>query len=225
MAMNIGMCARAMWNCGIDDMRLVNPRDGWPNPDAIAPATDAKEVVERATLYSSVAEAVADCNQVYAATARLRHLDIPVVTPSEAAEEIHALTKSGGKVGILFGAEASGLDNDDVSRANKIINYPMNPQFTSLNLAQAVLLMSWEWWKLTTSGNHREERVPVSQEQLEFFLARLEGELETRGFFPNADKKPNTVQKMRAMFHRLNPTEQELRTLQGMLTSLTKENR
>ena len=224
MAVNIGMCARAMLNCGLDELRLVAPRDGWPNEDAIAPATDAKRVVEHAKVYATVEEAVADCHQVYAATARIRHLNTPAVTASEASAEIHANVAENPthRSAILFGPEASGLDNDAVARADRLLHYPMNPEFTSLNLAQAVLLFSWEWWSTRSHAvkSYEDHWQPAPKQQLDHYLARLESALDDAGFFPNADKKPSTMQKIQAFYGRANPSEQELRSLQGIITAL-----
>lgn len=230
MAVNIGMCARAMLNCGLDELRLVAPRDGWPNEDAIAPSTDAKYVVESAKVYPTVAEAVADCHQVYAATARIRHLNTPVVTAAEAAREMHLATiTSEGKnrAAILFGPEASGLDNEAMSYADRLLHYPMNPQFTSLNLAQAVLLFSWEWWSTragaTTSYEQDWEVAPRAE--LDHYLHRLEAELERSGFFPNPEKRPNTMQKIRTLFSRSNLSSQEVKSLQGIITALISQRK
>lgn len=227
MAANIGMCARAMLNCGLTELRLVSPRDGWPNPDAISPATDAKHIIESAKVYDTVAEATADCHQVYAATARMRHLNTPAVTATEAAEEIHSYQGDQGgeyRAAILFGPEASGLDNDAMARADRLMHYPMNPDYTSLNLAQAVLLFSWEWWKSRPDAtvSYEPSWVPASRQEFDFFMNRLEGMLETAGFFPNQLKKPTTLQKIRALFSRSNPSSQEVKSLQGILTALAK---
>lgn len=230
MAVNIGMCARAMLNCGLDELRLVAPRDGWPNEDAIAPATDAARVVESAKVYATVAEAVADCHQVYASTARIRHLNTPAVTAAEAALEMHQASISSEGVNrpaVLFGPEASGLDNDAMSHADRLLHYPMNPEFTSLNLAQAVLLFSWEWWSTragaTTTYDQDWEVAP--RDELDYFLTRLEAELEKSGFFPNPEKRPNTMQKIRAFFSRSNPSAQEIKSLQGIISALISQRR
>jgi len=230
MAVNIGMCARAMLNCGLDELRLVAPRDGWPNEDAIAPSTDARRVVEGAKVYATVAEAVADCHQVYAATARIRHLNTPAVTASEASAEIHQATlESNGKSrsAILFGPEASGLDNEAMSHADRLLHYPMNPEFTSLNLAQAVLLFSWEWWSTRAGAVESYERdwELAPREELDHYLNRLETELEKSGFFPNAEKRPNTMQKIRALFSRSHPSSQEVKSLQGIISALISKRR
>ena len=226
MAVNIGMCARAMLNCGLTELRLVSPRDGWPNPDAVSPSTDAKHIIENAKLFSTLAEATADCNQVYAATARIRHLNTPAVTATEAAAEIHSHTSEGHedyRAAILFGPEASGLDNDSMAHADRLMHYPMNPDYTSLNLAQAVLLFSWEWWKSRPEAtvSYENNWLPAPRKELDYFINRLEEKLDVAGFFPNRDKKPNTMQKIKTLFNRSNLSTQEIRSLQGIVTSLT----
>ena len=228
MAANIGMCARAMLNCGLTELRLVSPRDGWPNPDAISPATDAKRIIESATLYSTVEEATADCHQVFAATARIRHLNTPAVTATEAAGEIHQLGSSSTdyRAAILFGPEASGLDNASMAHADRLMHYPMNPDYTSLNLAQAVLLFSWEWWKsrpeATTS--YPDTWQPAPRAELDHYIQRLETELQSAGFFTNPDKKSTTMKKLRTFFNRANPSTPEVNALQGILTTLRSKN-
>lgn len=230
LAVNIGMCARAMLNCGLDELRLVAPRDGWPNADAIAPAADAKRVLDSAKVYSTVEEAVADCHRVYATTARIRHLNTPVVTATEAAKEIHQDTATGNgknRSAILFGPEASGLDNDAISHADRLMHFPMNPEFTSLNLAQAVLLFSWEWWSnrdiAITSYAQDWETAPRAE--LDHYLHRLEEELQASNFFTNPEKKQNTMLKIRSLFSRSLPTSQELNCLQGIITALISSRR
>ena len=229
MAVNIGMCARAMLNCGLDELRLVAPRDGWPNEEAIAPSTDAKRVVENAKVYETVAEAVADCHQVYAATARIRHLNTPAVTAAEASAEMHAATavSSEHRAAVLFGPEASGLDNDAMSHADRLLHYPMNPEFTSLNLAQAVLLFSWEWWSTRESATmtYEQDWEMAPRAELDHYLNRLESELDKHGFFANPDKRANTMQKLRSYFNRSNPSSQEVKSLQGVISALTSKRR
>lgn len=229
MAVNIGMCARAMLNCGLDELRLVAPRDGWPNEEAIAPATDAKRVVEGAEVYDTVAQAVADCHQVYAATARIRHLNTPAVTAAEASEEMHALSanNTNHRAAILFGPEASGLDNEAMSHADRLLHYPMNPEFTSLNLAQAVLLFSWEWWSTRDGAtkSYEQDWDSAPRAELDHYLNRLEHELDEHGFFANPDKRPNTMQKIRSLFNRSNLSSQEVKSLQGIISALTSERR
>ncbi|MGY8639840.1 MAG: RNA methyltransferase [Verrucomicrobiales bacterium] len=217
---NIGMCARAMLNCGLERMRLVNPRDGWPNEKAVAASADAEAVISGAEVFDSVADAVADCSRVYATTARKRALQLPVDDATEAAQKIHSEV---GTTAILFGPEASGLDNDAVSHADRILNFPINPGFSSLNLAQAVLLLGWEWWRCRDEHfeNIREEPA-VPREALAAFLDRLESALGEGDFFKTPEMRPHTMRNMRTLFNRARPTEQELNTLHGVLKALKK---
>ena len=232
MAANIGMCARAMLNCGLTELRLVAPRDGWPNPGAISPATDAKHIIENAQLFDTVEEATADCHQVFAATARIRHLNTPAVTATEAAAEIHqqgahsSESSTDYRAAILFGPEASGLDNASMAHADRLMHYPMNPDYTSLNLAQAVLLFSWEWWKSrpTATTSYEDTWQPAPRAELDHYLQRLETELQEAGFFTNPKKKSTTMKKLRTYFNRSNPSTPEVSTLQGILTSLRSKN-
>lgn len=220
---NIGMCARAMLNCGLDRLRLVRPRDGWPNPAAVATAADADEVLAQAEVFASLDEALADCRHVVAATARKRSLAAPVLEAEEAAHQIASWCDGGAETAVLFGAEASGLDNTSIARADRILTFSTNPAFPSLNLAQSVLLFGWEWRRVAgagTSGMGKEG--PVSRGDLTPFLTRLEGALEARGFFLTPDLRPTTEATLRSLFSRATPTERELALLQGVLTALLR---
>ena len=220
---NIGMCARAMLNCGLDRLRLVRPRDGWPNPAAVATAADADEVLAKAEVFASLDEALADCRHVVAATARKRSLAAPVLEAEEAAHQIASWCDGGAETAVLFGAEASGLDNTSIARADRILTFSTNPAFPSLNLAQSVLLFGWEWRRVAgagTSGMGKEG--PVSRGDLTPFLTRLEGALEARGFFLTPDLRPTTEATLRSLFSRATPTERELALLQGVLTALLR---
>jgi len=221
------MCARAMLNCGLDQLRLVAPRDGWPNPSAIATAADADQVLKKACCYETLEAAIGDCHRLYATTARPRTLQIPAMPVSEAIEEIHRTSKNENaqQSAILFGPEASGLDNEALSRADTLIHFPMNPDFNSLNLAQAVLLIGWEWLKaqtesILTPDNHSLPSCPASKNDLIVFLDRLESELEASGFFLTPELRPDTIRNLRALFTRSTPSEQELNMLQGIVTAL-----
>ncbi len=219
---NIGMCARAMLNCGLERMRLVQPRDGWPNEKAVAASADAERVINGAECFDSVAEAVADCTRVYATTARRRALQLPTDDPTTAARTIR---EEPGQSAILFGPEASGLDNDSVSYADRILNFPVNPEFNSLNLAQAVLLLGWEWWRDRDTIIPREDReLSEPREALEAFLNRLEDSLEAGEFFKTPEMRPHTMRNMRTLFNRARPSAQELNTLHGMLKALKKDS-
>lgn len=219
MGENIGMCARAMLNCGLDRLRLVKPRDGWPNERAVATSADADQVIEGVECFETVADAVADCSRVFATTARNRSLQIPAVEVGVAIKEI---TAEEGQSAILFGPEASGLDNDSLTYADRILYLPMNPDFSSLNLAQAVLLVGWEWWHGREVVNHENEPA-ATKGDLGIFLERLEDELEKGRFFPSEKMRPDTVRNLRALFGRATPTDRELRMLHGVVTALTAE--
>ena len=222
---NIGMCARAMLNCGLSELRLVNPRDGWPNPAAAATAADADMVLEKAACFSSLKDALADCQRVFATTARMRSRELAVLDAEEAAEKIRSTVQGDQKTAILFGPEASGLDNAAIDFADTLIRFPTNPEFSSLNLAQAVLLFSWEW-KRTVSGPPAEaieSPRPAEKRSLDGFLHRLEQSLEESGFFLTPELKPVTLQNLRSFFARSTPTEKELALLHGALTALKKQ--
>lgn len=218
MGENIGMSARAMLNCGLDRLRLVKPRDGWPNQRAVATSADADRVIEAVECFASVAEAVADCSRVFATTARNRARQIPAVEVGEAVAEIAA---EEGQCAVLFGPEASGLDNESLSHADRILDLPVNPEFSSLNLAQTVLLVGWEW-RRGRDVVAREMEVAASKGDLGKFLRRLENELEKGRFFPSEDQRPETLRNLRVLFGRANPTDRELRMLHGLVTALKK---
>ena len=218
---NIGKAARAMLNFGLTDLRLVNPRDGWPNPSAGPAASGADIVLERARVFDSVAAAVADCPFVYATTVRKRGLVIPVVSPEEAAGEIRART---GASAILFGAERSGLETDEVAVAQKILTVAVNPQFRSLNLAQAVILVAYEWSKLEalevpTHSAQTEER--ATQEQLEGLIGHLDEALAAAGYYFPPDRVPTTRNTMRTILSKAGWSNREVQALRGMVRALT----
>ncbi|PWC53580.1 RNA methyltransferase [Azospirillum sp. TSO22-1] len=225
MGENIGACARAMLNCGLTELRLVRPRDGWPNEKAQANASGADLVLDNAKLYETTAEAVADLQVVYATTVRTRGMVQEFVTPRVAAEELRARYTAGHTVGVLFGPERTGLVNDDLTLADKLITVPLNPSFASLNLAQAVLLIGYEWFQ---TGEVPPERVlhtgqsrPATKAELLNFFEHIEGELERTGFFTTPEKRPSMVRNLRNAFERMQMTEQEVRTFHGILASLT----
>ena len=218
---NIGKAARAMLNFGLTDLRLVNPRDGWPNPAAGPAASGADEVLEQARLFESVAAAAADCAFVYATTVRKRGLVIPVVTPETAAREIHQRTE---RSAILFGAERSGLETDEAAVATTIITVPINPEFGSLNLAQAVILVAYEWSKLTslampTEGDGPEPR--ATQEQLERLIGHLDEALAASGYYFPPDRVPATRNTMRTIISKGGWSNREIQALRGMTAALT----
>ena len=227
---NIGMVARAMLNCGLSDLRLVQPRDGWPNRRAISPASGADSVIGAARLFETTAAAVADLERVYAATARPRDMTKDQVTPRQAAVEIRALTATGGRSGFLFGGEAMGLDNDDVALGDAILSVPLNPAFRSLNLAQAVFVAAYEWFQSGLDGLGRDAlwpkaTRPATKAELLGFFAQLEDALDASGFLHVTEKRPVMVRNLRNIFQRAGLTEQEIRTLRGVVTSLTRHPR
>jgi tRNA/rRNA methyltransferase len=223
---NIGAVARAMLNCGLLDLRIVRPRDGWPNPKAMASASGADLVLERARLFDQVEEAIADLQRLYATSARPREMVKPVLAPWRAAREIRAATAAGERVGLLFGPERAGLSNDEMALADATVLVPLNPAFASLNLAQAVLLLGYEWFQAGAEAPERAlplGRSPAaSKEELLGLFAHLEAALDGSGFLRNAEKRPGMVRNIRNMLDRTGLTRQEVRTLRGMIASLVE---
>ncbi|WP_159586558.1 RNA methyltransferase [Chelativorans xinjiangense] len=222
---NIGMVARAMANFGLGELRLVNPRDGWPNEKARAAASRADHVIDAVKVYDDPAEAVADLNFVQATTARPRDNFKPVRGPVEAAADLRARHKDGQKTGILFGRERWGLTNEEVAMADEIVTFPVNPAFASLNIAQAVLLMSYEWMKTAPQAAVQPvgpQQTPATREHLNSLMAYLDRVLSERGYFRTEDKKPKMMDNLRALFTRPGFTVEELAVLRGVLTSLEK---
>jgi tRNA/rRNA methyltransferase len=222
---NIGKAARAMLNFGLTDLRLVAPRDGWPNPSAGPAASGADIVLERAQVFATVAEAVHDIANVYATTVRKRGLVMPVVTPEEAAREIRALPE---RAAILFGAERSGLETDEVAIAAKIVTVPINPEFRSLNLAQAVILIAYEWSKhealmVPTEGDEREPR--ATQAQLEGLIGQLDRELEAAGYFHPPDRTPATRNTIRTILTKAGWSNREVQAMRGIVRALVNPRR
>jgi tRNA/rRNA methyltransferase len=220
---NIGTAARAMMNCGLDDLRLVCPRDGWPSDKAIAAASGADAVLSKARLYPTVPAAIADLVHVYATTARDRGMVRREVTPRHAAREFRKWLAANEACGVMFGPERTGLLNDDVALADTALRVPLNPGFSSLNLAQAVLIVGYEWF---TSGStvaaqtlRRGGSRPATKEELFNFFEHLEEELVKNGFLRNRESRPSMVRNLRSLFQRAQCTEQELRTLHGVVTA------
>ncbi len=231
LAVNIGMCARAMANFGLEDLRLVNPREGWPRNDeyrevAYSAAAGATDLLDAARVFSSVEAAVADLNFVYAATARERGQMKPVVTPSVAMGA--TVAAEGEKRGVLFGPERTGLDNDEVAIADAIVTFPSNPAYASLNLAQAVLICAYERFKAAhgdappPSTIPRAVSPPAQREMLLVFFDYLEARLDESGFFRPAAKKPGMRRNLRNIFHRMELTQQDVRTLWGAVVRLVE---
>lgn len=216
---NIGKAARAMLNFGLTEMRLVAPRDGWPNPAAGPAASGADIVLANARVFDTVADAVADCPHVYATTVRKRGVTKPVVTPEEAATEMRAVP---GRSAILFGPERSGLETDDVALARTILTVPINPEFGSLNLAQAVILVAYEWSKGEALASPPEVALepPAPQEELEGMIGQLDAMLEQANFFFPPDRTPATRRTLRTLLTKPGWSSQEVRTLRGVLSAL-----
>ncbi|WP_022684890.1 TrmH family RNA methyltransferase [Sphingomonas phyllosphaerae] len=216
---NIGKAARAMLNFGLAELRLVAPRDGWPNPQAGPAASGADVVLDGAIVFDSVAEAVADCAHVYATTVRKRGVTKPVVTPAGAAQAIHA---GPGRSAILFGPERSGLETDDVAVARTIVTVPINPEFGSLNLAQAVILVAYEWSKgqALVSPPTVEVDPPAPQVELDGMIAQLDTLLVDGGYYFPPDRTPATRRMLRTLLTKPGWSTQEVRTVRGILSSL-----
>jgi len=222
---NIGKAARAMLNFGLTEMRIVAPRDGWPNPDAGPLAAGADIVLERARVYETTAEAVADCAHVYATTVRKRGVTKPVVGPDEAGSAIHAEI---GKSAILFGPERSGLETEDVALARTILTVPINPEFGSLNLAQAVILCAYEWSKQAdlVQPTAEDETLPSApQEELDGLIAHLERMLEPKGYFLPEARAEATRRTLRTVLTKSGWDHLQVRTLRGVLSSLDRGDR
>ena len=223
---NIGMAARAMLNCGLSSLRLVAPRDGWPNPKAERAASGADVVLDKAEVFDTVEAAVADMGRVVATTARNRELSQRIVSPRRAAAEMRGWTAAGDKVGILFGPERTGLTNDDMVQADTALSIPLNPQFSSLNVAQAVLLVSYEW--AMAGEDAPAERMsdhsarPATKDELQNLLAHLERALDQSGFLRHKAMRPAMVNNLRALLQRTAMTEQEVRSFHGVIKFLAK---
>src|ERR1700730_8057463 len=223
---NIGMAARAMGNFGLTRLRIVNPRDGWPNVHARRAASGADHILDHVELFDTVEQAVADCTLLLATTARAHDQAKPVIAPEAAAREIASQIEGGGNAGILFGRERYGLQNEEVALADRIVTFPVNPGFASLNLAQAVLLMGYEWFKLSTEGAlpfampERSER--ASQHQMQAFFENLVRELDKVEFLRPAEKRDTMLVNLRNIFTRMEPTKQDIHTLHGVVMAIAE---
>ena len=223
---NIGAAARAMANFGLWQLRLVRPRHGWPNDKARMMATGAGDLLDRATLYASVAEAIGDCSFAIATTARAHDQAKPVVGPAEAASLMAPRIAAGENVAILFGRERNGLENDEVALADVILTLPVNPAFASLNLAQAVVIVAYEWFKLAGGGTlpfaMPQKSVPAGKQQLLAFFEAIERELERVEFFRPPDKRETMQINLRNIFARMQPTQQDIQTLHGLIMAIAE---
>ncbi len=227
---NIGMVARAMANFGLFELRLVNPRDGWPSEKARSAASNANHVIDQTTVFETLEEAIADLNFVYATTARQRDGFKAVRSPVTAAETLRHRFRAGEKTGILFGREKSGLSNEQVALADEIVTFPVNPAFASLNIAQAVLLMAYEWMKsgmedLGATPFQAVDQMPATKEQVIGLFEHIEEALDARGYFRPAAKKPKMVDNLRAVLSRRAFTSQEIGVMRGVVSSLDRFSR
>lgn len=223
MGENIGAAARAMLNCGVDTLRLVNPRDGWPNERAAAMSSGALEKMPPVTVHNSLADALADCHFVYATTARTRDMNKPVMTAREAAVDSRLRAKGGQKTAFVFGAERAGLSNDEVALAHTIVTIPVNPDFWSLNLAQCVLLCTYEWFQAEAPANAQPDEAPATMQNLTALYDRLETELQNHGFFRTQELRPNVMRNLQTMLARTQMSDQEVNTFHGIITALTRK--
>ncbi|MDB5475707.1 MAG: tRNA/rRNA methyltransferase [Phenylobacterium sp.] len=222
---NIGAVARVMANFGLSDLRLVNPRHGWPQERAWASASGADWPLNAARLFDTVAEAVADLRLIYATTARPRELRLPVITPREAAANLSRAAAEGQPVGLLFGGERAGLETADIALCQAVVTVPIDPLFKSLNLAQAVAINAYEWRLTVTDAPppaFREGEPPADRAAMHGLFEHLERELDAAGFFHPPEKTPSMSHNLRSALSRAHFTDQEVRTLRGVVTALSR---
>jgi len=225
MGENIGATARAMLNFGISGLRLVNPRDGWPNERAGAMASGAAMVVDQAQVFDDTGAALADCQYVVATTARPREALLPVLTPAEAAAAFKTRIDRGEKCAVMFGGERAGLANEDVMRADAILSIPVNPAFASLNLAQAAVIVAYEWAIADgreAPSSELDNLAPAPREDFERFFAHLVEELDAVNYFFPDEKRANMERNLKALFMRAGMTEGEVRALRGVIKTLVR---
>ncbi|WP_404379727.1 RNA methyltransferase [Caenispirillum salinarum] len=221
---NVGTAARAMLNCGLTQMRLVQPREDHLSEKAISASSGAVDVLQQARVFDSLEEAVGDLKRVYATTARRRGMIKPLMTPKRAAVDMHAQGQAGNATGILFGKERTGLENDALALSDVIVEAPLNPAYCSLNLAMAVLLIGYEWYQVKVDPPAEQlitnQTNLAGKEMVLRFFGHLEAELDASGFLRVADKRPSMVRNIRNLFLRANLTETEIRTLHGIVKEL-----
>jgi tRNA/rRNA methyltransferase len=224
---NIGAVARAMLNFGLTDLRLVRPRDGWPNPEAIPRAAGADKVLKNVQVFPDTLSAISDLNRVFATSPRVHDIIKVIYSPHTALEALSVSSQEGGKVGILFGSERCGLTNDDISLCEALIKIPNNPDFSSLNLAHAVVLIAYEWFLQVTSHPTQVFRTGWTRlatgDDLGKFFNHLEEELDRTGFLRHKKKRSTMVRNIRNIFQRASLTQQEVRTLRGIIRSLVED--
>jgi tRNA/rRNA methyltransferase len=236
---NIGMVARAMLNCGLTDLRIITPRDGWPNPAAVSASSGALEKGVDVGVFDTTEDAISDLSYVLATTARPRDMIKTVFTPETAVRELSTQYKENNvtQYGVLFGGERAGLDNEDIALCNAIITAPLNPDYTSLNLAQAVLLIGYEWTKQVSFADTKPKELVIgsteiaTKENVSRLVDRLEQELDNRHFFRSEDARPTTLRNLMNLFARMDITQQEVQTFHGIISALigqkskTKDNK
>ena len=225
LAENIGAAARVMANFGLSDLRLVSPRDGWPQDRAWASASGANWPLDEAKVFDDVAGAIGDLQLVFATTARPRELQLPVITPREAAARLAEAAGQGMRTGLLFGGERAGLETSDVALCQAVVTVPVDPRFHSLNLAQAVALNAYEWRMTQASGpppKFREGPPPADQAAMMGLYGHLETELDAAGFFHPPEKRPSMIQNLRSALGRAQFSDQEVRTFRGVVTALSR---
>lgn len=226
MGENIGSAARAMWNFGLDRMRIVAPRDGWPNPAAVALASGAGRLLDEAQLSPDLPDAVQDCTYVYATTARARDLTKPVLSPEAAMRDAAARIAQGQKVAVMFGPERAGLENEDIARANAIISVPVNPKFASLNLAQCVLLVGYEWMRASGEVVHRSDEMAGTDwaqgVEVEHLAVHYEDALDTAGFFFPEHKSASMRTNLRNMWSRMPLTRADVQMFHGVMRQMVR---
>lgn len=226
MGENIGGAARAMWNFGLDRMRVVAPRDGWPNERAVALASGAGRLLDEAVLCDDLAGALGDCQYVFATTARPRGLTKPVVTPERAMAMAREMIARGEKVAVMFGPERAGLENEDIARANAIVSVPVNPEFASLNLAQCVLLMSYEWGRQSIEAEQETVELAGSEWasaiEVEKLAEHYEGRLDEAGFFFPPEKAEGMKIVLRNLWSRMRLTRSDVQMLHGIMRQMVR---
>jgi tRNA/rRNA methyltransferase len=216
---NIGKAARAMLNFGLTELRLVAPRDGWPNPEAGPAASGADVVLEQAQVFATAEDAIADCNLVFASTVRRRDLVMPVLGPDSMADRI---AQSAGQSAILFGPERSGLETEEVALASAIVTVPINPEFGSLNLAQAVILLAYEWSRRASLSQPtvKETELPAPHGELEGLIRQLDAELEAKGYFHPPSRTQATRNTLRTIFTKTGWSSREVKAIRGVIRAL-----
>ena len=221
---NIGKAARAMLNFGLTELRLVAPRDGWPNPEAGPAASGADIVLERAEVFATAQEAIADCNLVFASTVRRRDLVMPVAGPQEMADRIAG---SSERSAILFGPERSGLETDEVALADAIVTVPINPEFASLNLAQAVILLAYEWSKRAelAQPTAKELEPPAPHGELDGLINQLNDQLDGKGYFHPPSRTEATKNTLRTIFTKTGWSSREVKAVRGVIRALVNAPR